>query len=195
MAASCSGYDAALDRTQGSATLAMRNSRAGRCRPAPGIADVPDTCHQTSPADDRPVRAACELPARFGNRPLRFPLRLLHVRAHDVPAEEGPAVARGTRPAVLGVRRQGRAQTAHYRWRTAGAQEHHVAVPLVVAASGHWRARRTYADHQRQPTAEVRAGTGRLRRQTHQRLARHTRCRQVQGDHPLGRPSASDGRP
>ena len=35
--------------------------------------------------------------------------------------------------------------------------------------------------------AEVRAGAEGRRRAAHQRLARHARCRPLQGDHPLGR--------
>ena len=54
---------------------------------------------------DRSVRAGDQLSARIGDRPLRFPLRLLHGGGHDLPAEDGAAVARGARPAVHGLRR------------------------------------------------------------------------------------------
>src|SRR5215831_18842916 len=48
----------------------------------------------------RPVRARDHLSARLGDRSLRFSLRLLHVGAHDVPAQGRPALARRARPAV-----------------------------------------------------------------------------------------------
>ena len=54
---------------------------------------------------DRPVRARDHLSARLGDRPLRLPLRLLHVRAHGVPAQGRAPDARGARPALLGLRR------------------------------------------------------------------------------------------
>src|SRR5437870_5676159 len=70
--------------------------------------------------DDRPVRPARHLPAGLRHRPLRFPLLLLHVGAHDVPAQEGLALARGTRSAVYGLRDQGRAEVEDHRRRAAG---------------------------------------------------------------------------
>src|SRR5204863_3647713 len=84
---------------------------------------------------DRSFRAHDQLFARVGHRPLRFPLHLLHGRGHGVPPQEGPAVARGTRPALHRLHREGRAQTAPHRRRAAGAQEHHASGAPAVAAS------------------------------------------------------------
>jgi hypothetical protein len=54
------------------------------------------------------IRSAGRSPtARVGHRPLRLPLRLLHVGGHDLPAQARRADARGARPAVLGLRRAG----------------------------------------------------------------------------------------
>ena len=82
---------------------------------------------------DRSVSAGDHLSARLGDGPLRFPLRLLHVGEHDVPAEAGPADARGTRPAVRRVRRARRAQAAAHRRRAAGAARHHDPGALALA--------------------------------------------------------------
>ena len=93
------------------------------------------------PRDDRPVRAGDQLSARVGDRSLRPALLLLHVGRHDVPAEGRPADAGGTRPAVFGLHRQGRAQAAPDRRRAAGAAQHDVAGALAVAPSRQRRAR------------------------------------------------------
>ncbi len=66
-----------------------------------------------------------------------------------LPAEAGPAHARGTRPAVQRLRRARRAQAAADRRRAAGAARDHDAVPLAVAPSRR-RPRRTDASR---PTA------------------------------------------
>ena len=101
------------------------------------------------PSDDRPVRPDHQLFAGVGHRSLRPALLLLHVRRHDVPAQGRSAHAGGTRPAVFGLHRQGRAQAAADRRRTAGPAQRDVAGALAVAPSRHRRARRTDADHQR----------------------------------------------
>ena len=68
------------------------------------------------------------LPEGVGDRPLRLPLCLLHVGAHELPA------ARGTcsrwRSSTASARRSSAAasEAAHHRRRAARAQEHHVAV-------------------------------------------------------------------
>ena len=130
-----------------------------------------------SAAADRSVRARDHLSARVGDRPLRLPLRLLHVREHELPAEGRSAHARGTRPAVQRLRRARRAQAAADRRRAAGAARHHDALRLAVAPSGVGRARRADADHQRLAASEIRARARRSRRQAHQRFARHARSR------------------
>src|SRR5262245_37596298 len=42
---------------------------------------------------ERPVRTIDHVPPRIGYRPLRFSLRLLHGREHDLPAQAGPVDA------------------------------------------------------------------------------------------------------
>ncbi len=151
---------------------------------------------QTASAAPRPGRSfrpARDVSARVSDRPVRFPLHLLHVRAYDLPAQAGPALAGGAGPALLGFRRQGRAQAAHHGRRAAGAQEHPLAVPQAVAAP--WRRpRRGDADDQRQPAGEVRGRAEGRRRAPHQCLARYAEARSVQGDHALGRLRSGDGR-
>ena len=61
-------------------------------------------------SDDRSVRPDHRVFANLGDRSLRPALLLLHVRGHDIFAEGGSAHAGRTRPAVLGVHRQGRAR-------------------------------------------------------------------------------------
>ena len=68
-----------------------------------------------------PFGRAHHLFARLGDRSLRFPLRLLHGRGHDLPAEGRCPDARGARPAVLRLRRARRAQASPHRRRAAGA--------------------------------------------------------------------------
>ena len=167
---------------------------AARCRQMSAAMNQPFRPRDAAAGHDRSVRPARHLSARLGHRPLRLPLHLLHGRAHDLPAQEGPAVARGTGPRLLGVRRQGRAQASHHRRRAAGAQEHHVAVPRAGAPPRRRRPRRADADHQRQPAAEVRSGAEGCRRAPHQHLGRHAQSRPLQGHHALGRPRPGDGR-
>src|ERR671931_305986 len=63
-----------------------------------------ERCDADGAPPDRPIRSPRDLPARLGNRPLRLSLHLLHVRAHDLLAEEGLTDARGIGSGVLGVR-------------------------------------------------------------------------------------------
>src|SRR5262245_26187886 len=66
-------------------------------------------------AYDRPAWASCHLPPGVGDGPLRLPLRLLHVRAHDLPAQEGPAQPGGARSPVLRLRGPRGAEAAPHR--------------------------------------------------------------------------------
>ena len=91
--------------------------------------------------------------------------------------------------AFVGARR---AQAAPDRRRAAGAARDHDAGALALAPSRR-RARRTDADHQRLAASEIRRRACRLRREAHQRLARHARRRQVPRDHALGRTRQGDG--
>ena len=162
------------------------------CRPLREKGDAPR--RGPSATADRPVRAGDHLSARLGDRPLRLPLRLLHGGRHDLPAEEGRPVARGARPALLGLRRKRRAQAQAHRRRAAGAQEHHVPRPLALPASRHRCTRRADADHQRLAARPLRRRARRLRRRAHQRFGRYARSGQVQGDHALGRARQGDRR-
>ena len=92
------------------------------------------------PSDDRPVWPGHQLSARFGHRSLRPALLLLHVGRHDIPAQGRLADARGTRPSLFGVHRQGRAQVAADRRRTAGPAQRDVAGAFAVAPSRYRRA-------------------------------------------------------
>ena len=107
-----------------------------------------------------------------------------------------PADAGGTRPAVLGLRRQGRAQAAADRRRAAGAARHHDAVLARCRAISQTGAldELTLTTNGSQ-LAKYARRTEELRRRAHQRLARHARPRQVPRDHPLGRsrPRCSTG--
>ena len=76
---------------------------------------------------DRPVRPGHQLRARVGHRPLRLPLRLLHGRGHDVPAQGRAADAGGAGPPVHRLRRAGRAQAAAHRRRAPGPAQRDVA--------------------------------------------------------------------
>ncbi len=138
-------------------------------------------------AADRPVRARHHLSARLGDGPLRFPLRLLHVGTHDLPAEGRPADAGGARPAVQRLRRQGRHQAAPDRRRATGAARHHDPGRLAVAPPQERRAQGTDAHDQRLAAREIRRRAEGPRRRTHQRLDRHARSGQVPRDHALGR--------
>ena len=145
--------------------------------------DVPKSSRRSSTR----MIAGDHLSARVGDGPLRFPLRLLHVGEHDLPAQGRCAEPRRTRPAVLGLRCTRRAQAAAHRRRAAGAARHHDPGLLAVAALALRRSRRTDDHHQRLAAREIRAGARRLRRQAHQRLARHARPGQIPRHHALGR--------
>src|SRR4051812_31160068 len=107
-------------------------------------------------SDGRSVRPDHPLSARLGHRPLRPALLLLHVRRHDLPAEGGSADAGRTRPAVLGVHRQGRAEIATHRRRAAGPTQYDVAGALALASPRFRRLERADADNQRFTTAAFR---------------------------------------
>ena len=102
--------------------------------------------------------------------------------------KRGAADAGGARPAVLGLHRAGRAarsaSPAASRWcaRTSCSLFRALSRHLETGDAGG-----TDAHHQRQPARALcrRAEGG--RRAADQRLARHARPGQVQGDHPLGR--------
>ena len=104
---------------------------------------------------DRPVRPADQLFARVGDGPLRLPLHVLHGGRHDVPAEGGAVDARGTRSAVFGLRREGRAQAAADGRRAAGPAQRDGAGAQPRAACAVGGARRTDADDERQSAREV----------------------------------------
>ena len=70
--------------------LRGRENRRARTDNGPIRSRTRSSGHATTPAD-RSVRARHHLSARVGDRPLRFPLRLLHVGTHDVPAQGRPA--------------------------------------------------------------------------------------------------------
>ena len=133
--------------------------------------------------------AGHHLSARFGDRPLRFPLRLLHGGGHDFPAQGRHAVAGGARPAVLGLRRARAcasfASPAASRWCAADI------MTLFSSLSRHLGSgapRRADADHQRLAARPIRRGarsrtacgasTSRSTRSIPAKFTRH---------HPLGR--------
>ena len=98
-----------------------------------------------------------------------------------------PADAGGARPAVRGLRRaSGVEQAAHHRRRAAGAPQHHVRCSSALAHLARRRARRTDADHQRQPARALRRASWPARREAHQRLARHARPGKVHAPSPAG---------
>ena len=142
----------------------------------------------------RSVRSRDHLSARLGDRSLRFPLRLLHVGEHGVPAEGRSAHAGGARPAVQRLHCARRAQAATHRRRAAGAARDHDAGRLALAPSFVRRARRAHADHQRLAAAEICARARRPRRAADQCLARYARSRQVPRHHALGRAGQGAGR-
>ena len=91
------------------------------------------------PSDDRSVRPDDQLFAGVGHRPLRSALPLLHVGRHDILTQGRSARARGARPAVFGVHRQGRAKASAYRRRTAGPAQRDGAGALALAPPRHRR--------------------------------------------------------
>ena len=116
----------------------ISGSRASRRHGHDGMmqaaADTGTHSSATAPAG-RPVRARDHLSARLGDRPLRFPLRLLHVGKHELPAEGRSAHAGRARPAVQRLRGPRRPEAAVDRRRAAGAARHHDADRLAVAPS------------------------------------------------------------
>ena len=112
-----------------------------------------------------------------------------------LPAQGRPADARGARPAVLGVRRQGRAQAPADRRRAAGAARHHDACSTRCRAiSPTARSTSSPLTTNGSQLAEIRRRARGLRGQAHQRLARHARRRQVPRHHALGRARQGAGR-
>ena len=83
----------------------------------------------------RSVRPRHLLSARLGDRPLRFPLRLLHGGKHVLSAQGRGAHAGRARPAVLGLRRARRAQASPHRRRAAGPARHHDARSIRCRAT------------------------------------------------------------
>ena len=143
---------------------------------------------------DRPIRAPRHLSAGLGHRPMRLPLRLLHVGAHELSAQGGAAHPGGARSAVQRVRGLGRAQAPHHRRRAAGAEGRHRAVREPGPPPEERRARRADAHHQRQPTAAP-CGTALCGgRAPGEHLPRHPRPREIRQDHPLGPARPGDGR-
>ena len=116
----------------------------GRARPARGPAPLID-----------PFRGR-SLPARLGHRPLRFPLRLLHVRGHAfLPKRELLTLEELDRLCSAFVAR-GVQQAADHRRRAAGAHATSWTCSAPVAAPRFRRARGADADHQRQPARALR---------------------------------------
>ena len=138
-------------------------------------------------SDDRPVRPDDQLFAGVGHGSLRSALLLLHVGRHDIPAKGRSADARRARPAVFGIHRQGRAEVAADRRRTAGPAQRDVAGALAVAASQIRRTQRTDADDQWLATGALCQRTAGLRRTPHQRLDGHARSGEIPLHYPLGR--------
>ena len=165
-------------RTSGSSTTRRPTVRAGR-------ADL---------HDHRPLRARHHLCSRVGDRPVRFPLRVLHGGKYDLSAQEGAVEPRGAGPAVQHVRRSRRPQAPADRRRAAGAAQHHQPVRIARPASSIRAPRGADADHQRQSARALRGRPLRARRAPGQRLARYPGPDQVSGDHPLGQIRQGDGR-
>src|SRR5262249_43983286 len=90
---------------------------------------------RTAPDAGRPLRTGDHVSAPLRDGSLRLSVRLLHVGAHDVPAQGRPALARGTRPAVQRVYRARRQEAKAHRRRTAGAARHYGALRFALAAS------------------------------------------------------------
>ena len=109
-----------------------------------------------------------------GDRPLRFALRLLHGREHDLPAARGPAHAGGTRPAVQRVHRKRCAQAADDRRRAAGARES-CGCSGAVAPLGERRLDELTLTTNGTPAGTIRGRLARRGRAAHQRLAGHAR--------------------
>ena len=130
----------------------------------------------------------------LGHRPLRLPLRLLHGRGHDVPAQGRSADARGARPAGtafvdLGVRKirltGGEPLVRRNVMWLVGQLGRHVASgaldELTLTTNG----------SQLERFAGDLVASGRAPGQC---LARHARSRPLRGDHPMGPVRQGDGR-
>ena len=133
----------------------------------------------------RPLRPHDHLPAGVGDRPLRLPLRLLHVRAHELPAAGRAADARGARPDLHGLRRRG-----VRKLRITGGEplvrKTHVAVRAPVAAPrGGGLDELTLTTNGSQLAALCRR-SARRRRRAHQRLARHAASPTASAPSPAG---------
>src|SRR5262249_62248395 len=89
---------------------------------------------RTAPNAGRPLRTGDHVSARLRDRSLRLSVRLLHVGAHDVPAQGRPALARRTRPAVQRVYRARRQEAKAHRRRTAGAARDYGALRFALPA-------------------------------------------------------------
>ena len=125
----------------------------------------------------RSLRATDHLSARLGHRPLRFPLRLLHVGAHALSAACRAVDARGARPPLHGFHRARHEETSHHRRRAAAAARRHDAVSLARPPSRVRRARRTDAHDERLAARALRRRARGLRREAPEPLARHARSR------------------
>ena len=146
------------------------------------------------PAAHRSLRPRDRLCASVSHRPLRLPLRLLHVRGHEFPSQARCLVARGARSIVLGFYRFGHAKNSRHGRRAAGAAQCDVAVPWAFPPSGLRGAGRSDRHDQRLATSALCSRARRLRRQAHQRLARYARPGQVSASDALGRPERRAGR-
>ena len=159
------------------------NSCTTRCPTA--IAMRPGYCALRDTAADgrrtrqaRPARAGS---AHLGHRPLQLPLRLLHAQgdlrqAVRVPAPRAAADVRGDRAADAHVRRHGRREAAHHRWRTARAAGRRRADRAPGADSRHPR---RHADHERRAAGAHGAASRRRRAAPRDGLARLARRRHV----------------
>ncbi len=72
-----------------------------------------------------------QLPAGFRHGPLRFSLRLLHARTHDLPSQGRCTVAGRARPVVRRLHPQGSEEAAPDRRRAPGPARCDEAVPLA----------------------------------------------------------------
>ena len=159
---------------------------------------LPDARRRSRPAPvraaDRPVCPGDHLSARLGDRPVRFPLRLLHGRRHDLPAEVGGPVDRGAGAAVPGIRAPRRAQIAADRRRAPGPPRGHDPDRTARSAAGPGRAGRADAHDQRQPAGQTQRCAGARRRAPGQRFARYARPGEIHRHYPLGQAGEGAGR-
>ena len=125
--------DAINRRIYGPAATGESRLVARHLNPRPGWRKSQDGREEPRHTDDRSVRPGHHLSARFGHRPLRPSLRLLHGGGHDVPAEAGPADAGGAGPDLRRLHPAGHQQDPHHRRRAAGAARRDDAVPAAWA--------------------------------------------------------------